>query len=211
VPVLAIASSHPFYLSTNLSLPSSIFIDRTQARLINTVGESCRHLPCFPLASSRVITMKGLLLSALPLLAAGSPVFVDTIHNGAAPVVLAANAEEVPGSYMVIFKNHVSEKAAVAHQLWVKSVHDDTTTQKMELRKRSQSPMQDTVYEGLKHEYNIPGGMRGYSGHFHQDVIEQVRRHPDVSSSHFHQSRHRAVIIPADKPGRDECSSPRWL
>ena len=127
--------------------------------------------------------MRSLLLSALPLLAAGSPVLVDTIHNDVAPLTLSANAIEVPDSYMVIFKKHVSQKAANAHHLWVRDIHRDTATQKMELRKRSQTPFQDTIFEGLKHTYNIPGGFLGYSGHFHEDVIEQVRRHPDVS--HF--------------------------
>ena len=129
--------------------------------------------------------MKGLFLSALPLLAAGSPVIVDTIHNEVAPLTLAVNAIEVPDSYMVIFKKHVSEKAAAAHHFWVRDLHDDMTTQKMELRKRSQTPFQDTIFDGLKHTYNIPGGFQGYSGHFHEDVIEQVRRHPDVSHPRF--------------------------
>ena len=125
--------------------------------------------------------MKGLFLSALPLLAAGSPVIVDTIHNDVAPLTLSANAIEVPDSYMVVFKKHVTKKAAAAHHLWIRDIHEDITTQKMELRKRSQTPFQDTIFEGLKHTYNIPGGFQGYSGHFHEDVIEQVRRHPDVS------------------------------
>jgi cerevisin len=126
--------------------------------------------------------MKGLLLSALPLLAAGSPVLVDTIHNDVAPLTVSVGAEEVPDSYMVIFKKHVSEKAAAAHHLWVRDIHDDVTSNvRMELKKRSQTSMQDTIYNGLKHTYSMPG-LQGYSGHFHGDVIEQVRRHPDVSN-----------------------------
>lgn len=31
----------------------------------------------------------------------------------------------------------------------------------------------------MKHTYNIPGLM-GYSGHFDEDTVEQIRRHPDV-------------------------------
>lgn len=37
------------------------------------------------------------------------------------------------------------------------------------------------LFEGLRHTYNIAGGLRGYSGHFDREVIEQVRRHPDVA------------------------------
>lgn len=37
------------------------------------------------------------------------------------------------------------------------------------------------AYEGLKHTFEFGGSLLGYSGHFDEDVIEQVRRHPDVS------------------------------
>lgn len=37
----------------------------------------------------------------------------------------------------------------------------------------------EEIFQGLKHTYSIPG-LVGYAGHFDEDVIEQVRRHPDV-------------------------------
>jgi len=127
--------------------------------------------------------MKGLLLSLLPLLAAGSPVLVDTIHNDAAPIVSSSNAKEIPDSYMVIFKKHVTERDASAHHSWIRDTHSSHEGHKQELRKRSQVPMaDDTVFEGLRHTYNIPGtdGLLGYAGHFDEGVIELVRMHPDV-------------------------------
>lgn len=33
----------------------------------------------------------------------------------------------------------------------------------------------------MKHTYHIPGGLLGYSGHFDMEVIESVRRHPQVA------------------------------
>ncbi len=130
--------------------------------------------------------MKGLLLSLLPLLAAGSPVLVDTIHNDAAPVISSSNAKEIPDSYMVIFKKHVTERDASAHHSWIQDTHFTHQTRKQELRKRSQiSIADDTVFEGLRHTYNIPGGLLGYAGHFDEGVIELVRRHPDVSLPRF--------------------------
>jgi cerevisin len=126
------------------------------------------------------VTMKNLLSLCLPLLAAGSPVIIDTIHKDAAPVVTSLNGKDIPNSYMVIFKKHVTERAAQDHHLWVQDLHSNTESVKMELRKRSMS-LQDTVFEGLKHTYHIPGSLLGYSGHFDEDVIDQVRRHPDVS------------------------------
>ncbi len=129
--------------------------------------------------------MKGFLgLSLLPLLVAGSPVFVDTIHNDAAPVISSSNAKEIPDSYMVIFKKHVTERAAVAHHSLVQDMHVSQQSRKQELRKRSQTTLSedDTIFEGMRHTYNIPGGFLGYAGHFDEDVIELVRRHPDVST-----------------------------
>ncbi|ETI23858.1 subtilisin-like serine protease pepC [Cladophialophora carrionii CBS 160.54] len=125
--------------------------------------------------------MKGLLLSLLPLLAAGSPVLVDTIHNDAAPIISSSNAKEIPDSYMVVFKKHLTERDASAHHSWIHDTHLSHESRKLELRKRSQvSFADDTVFEGLRHTYNIPGGFLGYAGHFDEGVIELVRRHPDV-------------------------------
>ena len=131
--------------------------------------------------------MKTLLLSLLPLLAAGSPVLIDTIHHDAAPIVSSTNSKEIPDSYMVVFKKHVTERGAKNHHMWVQDIHTTSVSDKFELRKRSMSPFsfQESVFEGLKHTYHIPGGLMGYSGHFDEDVIEQVRRHPDVSQSTY--------------------------
>jgi cerevisin len=128
--------------------------------------------------------MRGFLsLAALPALAAGSPLFVDSIHNEAAPILSSVNSKHVPDSYIVVFKDHVSKDAAEAHHLWVQGVHDDRTSERMELRKRSMIPEQESIFAGLRHTYHIPGKLLGYSGHFDEDVIERVRRHPDVSQT----------------------------
>jgi cerevisin len=126
--------------------------------------------------------MKAVFGLILPLLAAASPVIVDSIHNGAAPVLSSANAKEVPDSYIVVFKKHVTAASAAAHHSWVQDIHFDAENRRTELRKRSQFPFQDEMFEGLKHTYNIAGQLMGYSGHFDDSVIEQVRRHPDVSA-----------------------------
>lgn len=126
--------------------------------------------------------MRGYLgLAALPVLAAGSPLFVDTIHNGDAPIVSSTTSKHVPNSYIVVFKDHVTKDAAVAHHSWVQSVHEDGHQERMELRKRGMLGDQESIFSGLKHTYHIPGKLLGYSGHFDEDVIEKVRKHPDVS------------------------------
>jgi cerevisin len=127
------------------------------------------------------------MLSVLPALAAASPMMqIDTIHKGAAPILSAAEAKEVPNSYVVVFKKHVKDSHAKEHHSWVQSIHTKSQSERMELRKRSQFPITEEVFDGLKHTYNIIGGLVGYSGHFDDETIEAIRRHPDVS--HLHSS-----------------------
>jgi len=126
--------------------------------------------------------MKGVLGLTLASLASASPVLFDSsIHGEAAPILSASNAKEIPDNYIVVFKKHVTEKHAASHHSWVQDVHLSTQDAKTELKKRSQTPMVDDIFGGLKHTYNIAGSLLGYSGHFDEDVIEQIRRHPDVS------------------------------
>jgi cerevisin len=129
--------------------------------------------------------MRGLIgLSLLPLLASSAPTFsTETIHEGAAPLLSSSNAVEVPDSYIVVFKKHVTEAAASDHHTWVQDIHLESENQRTELRKRSQFPITTDIFEGIKHTYNIAGDFLGYSGHFDDSVIERVRRHPDVSGS----------------------------
>lgn len=145
--------------------------------------------------SSPFIRMKGFAgIALLPLLAAAKPIISpesinsevfshESIHGDAAPLLSSTNSEEISDSYIVVFKDHIDQTLAAAHHGWVQDLHTNTQTSKMELRKRSQTPFTDTVFEGMKHTYNIAGSLMGYSGHFDEDVIEQVRRHPDVSTS----------------------------
>lgn len=164
--------SQPLSLSCNLttshnppSPPSRL------STIVGTAARGCEHTPSI---------MKGILsLSLLPLLAAASPVLVDTIHNEAAPILSSTLAQEIPDSYIVVFKKDVSHASACAHHDWVQDQHVQIETAKMDLAKRSQFPL--TAFGGLKHTYNIAGSLLGYSGHFDESVIEQVRRHPDVS------------------------------
>lgn len=128
--------------------------------------------------------MKGFLGLTLASLASASPVLLDsTVGQDAAPVYTAENAKTIQDNYIVVFKKHVTEKHAADHHSWVQDIHLNTQDAKTELRKRSQTPMVDDIFGGLKHTYNIAGSLLGYSGHFDEDVLEQIRRHPDVSDS----------------------------
>ena len=127
--------------------------------------------------------MKGLFsLCVLPVLVSASPVLVGSIHNDAAPILSSTNSKVLPNSYLVVFKKHVTHHAAAAHHSWVQDIHLEKQSTRTELRKRDQYPFSGGVFEGFKHTYNIAGGFLGYSGHFDDETIEQVRRHPDVST-----------------------------
>jgi cerevisin len=118
-------------------------------------------------------------------LAAASPILeIGTIHKDAAPILSSTQSKEVPNSYMVIFKKHVKHADAKDHHSWVQNIHTKSEGERMELRKRSQFPLTTDVFEGLKHTYNV-GSLMGYSGHFDDETIEQIRRHPDVSTPSF--------------------------
>ena len=134
--------------------------------------------------------MKGLLsLSLLPLLASTSPVMVESIHNEAAPILSSLESKQIPDSYIVVFKKDVSHSCASDHHTWVQDLHLETESRKMELRKRSQTPLSNQFFGGLKHTYNIAGSLMGYSGHFDEDVIERVRKQPDVRALSLAASR----------------------
>jgi cerevisin len=125
--------------------------------------------------------MRGVVALSLAAYAAAAPtVSFDTIHGEAAPILSSSNAEVVPNSYIIKFKKHVNDDSATAHQTWIQEVHNFRETERSDLKKRGQ--MVDDVFRGLKHTYKIGQDFVGYSGHFDEDVIEKVRRHPDVSS-----------------------------
>ncbi|KAF3011197.1 serine protease [Curvularia kusanoi] len=122
-------------------------------------------------------------LPALAALAAASPMLqVGTIHNDAAPILSSTQSKSIADSYMIVFKKHVKHEHTKDHHDWVQSIHTKSQNDRMELRKRSQFPVTTTVFEGLKHTYNIAGGILGYSGHFDEETIEAIRRHPDLAA-----------------------------
>jgi cerevisin len=134
--------------------------------------------------------MRGVVALSLAACAAAAPrVNFDTIHGDAAPILSSANAEHIPNSYIVKFKKHVSDDSASAHQTWIQEIHATRETERADLKKRGQLPLVDDVFRGLKHTYKIGRDFVGYSGHFDDELIEQVRRHPDVSLLHFCQAQ----------------------
>ncbi|RDI87021.1 hypothetical protein Vi05172_g3092 [Venturia inaequalis] len=94
-----------------------------------------------------------------------------------APLYETANTRHIPNAYIVKLKDHVKQSGAAAHHSWVNNLHIQTEGRKLELKKRG---IVDNAFSGLKHTYNIAGTFLGYSGHFDDDVLAQMRQHPDV-------------------------------
>ncbi|KAG5924520.1 Subtilisin-like proteinase Spm1 [Claviceps capensis] len=116
---------------------------------------------------------------ALSVVAVAQAAFnIETIHQGSAPVLSSVHADVVPDSYIIKFKDGVDEAKADQHHAWVKDIHQGDEEERFELRKRNLGSSVD-AFSGTKHTYNF-GGFKGYSGHFHESVIEKVRNHPDV-------------------------------
>ena len=94
-----------------------------------------------------------------------------------APLISALDAETIDHQYIVVFKDHVKAAQADEHHAWVKDLHHTS------LRKRDQVDFSTTNWDlitGLKHVYNDVLGFTGYSGAFSDDVVEQLRKSPDV-------------------------------
>jgi hypothetical protein len=170
------------YTPSSISLPHLL---RPSITLITLIPLSTLPTPFVCPASqcelTAIMKYRYAALSLLSLTAASPILDIGTIHKDAAPILSSTESKAVPNSYIVVFKKHVKQADAQGHHSWVQSIHTKSEGDRMELRKRSQFPLTADVFEGLKHTYNIVGSLMGYSGHFDDETIEQIRRHPDVS------------------------------
>ncbi|CAI4211077.1 unnamed protein product [Parascedosporium putredinis] len=135
----------------------------------------------------------------LATLAAATPMNVETVHDGAAPILSSTSAETIPGHYIIKFKKDVSAAAVSDHHSWIQDLHNDGEERRLELRKRSGGSAD--IFSGIKHIYKISDDFLGYAGHFDEDVIEQVRRHPDIEFIEKDSIVHTMIPVPA----KDEC------
>ncbi|CRK21952.1 hypothetical protein BN1708_003533 [Verticillium longisporum] len=142
---------------------------------------------------------------AVAAVVSATPSFLtETIHRDAAPILSSSNAEAIPDSYIVKFKDHVSESSASDHHSWVQKIHDSKGAERLELRKRGQEPLVETTFDGLKHTYTL-GGFLGYSGHFDEATIEEVRKHADVEFVEKDSIVHTMVPVQTEAQTEDKC------
>ncbi|KAI5467954.1 peptidase S8/S53 domain-containing protein [Mariannaea sp. PMI_226] len=137
---------------------------------------------------------------SLAAVASASSFSVGTIHDKSAPVLSSTQAEHIPDSYIIKFKDHINEDTASDHHTWVQDIHKGGEQERLELRKRNLDDF--TTFSGLKHTFKI-GGFKGYAGHFHESIIEQVRNHPDVEFIERDTIVH--TMLPIDSQEKDTC------
>lgn len=119
-------------------------------------------------------------LLLFPILAAASPLLHTSSNDGIAPLIATADGATIADSYIIVLKKSLSRSQAEQHHQWAQGVHLESQQTKPDLKKRSLGSWLSGSYEGLKHTYDISGSFLGYSGHFDQNTLDQIRRHPDV-------------------------------
>ncbi|KAJ2900345.1 hypothetical protein MKZ38_002478 [Zalerion maritima] len=115
--------------------------------------------------------MKGLIALSLVAFATAAPTF-----EGSAPLLSNENVDHIPNSYIIKFKKHVTPDTASDHHSWIAGIHSSHEDAQTELRRRGM----DSMFAGIQHTYNLGQHFMGYSGNFDDEVIQQVRSHPDV-------------------------------
>ncbi|KAH7013700.1 peptidase S8/S53 domain-containing protein [Ilyonectria destructans] len=149
--------------------------------------------------------MRYALTLSLVAAASASTFGVGTIHDKSAPVLSSIEAESIPDSYIVKFKNHVDDSSASSHHNWILDIHSGGEQERLELRKRSESADDFVPFSGMKHTFKI-GEFKGYAGHFHESVIEKVRNHPDIEFIERDTIVHTMLPIDSqDKVTEDSC------
>ncbi|KAG0266279.1 serine protease [Linnemannia exigua] len=108
-------------------------------------------------------------LSAAALFVASTVVaFPSWGHSdNLAPLISSSNADVVPDSYIVVFKDGVR---ANDHSAWASTLHK---------RDLTANGMWDNIASGVKHVYDM-GSFQGLAGRFRPDVLDEIRKNPDV-------------------------------
>ncbi|KAF9413604.1 serine protease [Podila epigama] len=109
-------------------------------------------------------------LSAVALFMASTVVAFPSygeISSKLAPIINSATANVIPDSYFVVFKQGVRANEQSA---WVHDLHK---------RDLSVNGIWDNITSGVKHVYDM-GEFQGIAGRFRPDVLEEIRKNPDV-------------------------------
>ena len=89
----------------------------------------------------------------------------------------------IPNSYLVKLKDDTTESIATQHLEWLQQLHTTRSTKKKEIRRQSGRQAilnNEQDFNGLTYSYDLGDSFRGYAVYTSADVIDQIRRHPDV-------------------------------
>lgn len=108
----------------------------------------------------------------------------NTISDFLAPMATSEHAHKnlIPDSYIIVFKDDVEDALISQHFVWLQETHDLAVST---LKKRdNQHPffassgdaLAEDFSHGLKHVFNVAGGLKGYSGKFLPETIDAIRQ-----------------------------------
>ncbi|KAF9351573.1 serine protease [Mortierella sp. AD094] len=89
-----------------------------------------------------------------------------------APIVSSVKAEVIPDSYFVVFKSGIN---ANDHASWFRDIHDQDIAKNGIWDNRDEY----NFTSGVKHVYDI-GSFQGLAGRFRPEVLDEIRRNPNV-------------------------------
>ncbi|KAG0345163.1 serine protease [Podila humilis] len=121
------------------------------------------------------------LIASSSVLAAYPPPRFSYVHNEQqvlAPLVSSVEAETIPHSYFVVFKDGVRVND---HSAWVQDLHESSLAASSASGCHGDDEAVPVPsFNGIKHVYDMDK-FQGLAGHFSPDVLNEIRKHPDVA------------------------------
>jgi len=119
------------------------------------------------------------------------PSYGGSDDNTVAPLLSYPNAEYIPGEYIVVFKDVVTDERISCH-------HNDVNSLLYEERRVLKRGFMDELISGIRHTYDFEG-FRGYSGRFSESVLAKIRQSDDVAFVEPNQRIYPRIVQP-DSP-----------
>ncbi|KAF9351574.1 serine protease [Mortierella sp. AD094] len=121
-----------------------------------------------------MLTRLAIVAALLVVTSSSAASFQSILHTEVlAPVISAIDADLIPGSYFVVFKTGVHANDKIS---WFRDLHD------RDIAKNGvwSNEFGNNIKSGVMHVYNI-GSFQGLAGRFRPEVLDEIRRNPDVN------------------------------
>lgn len=106
-----------------------------------------------------------------------SPSFLHSSDRFLAPIISSVEADTIPDSYFVVFKDGVRVHE---HSAWVRELHREDMVANGAMWDGGEFGGDDEFMSGVRHVYDM-GSFQGLAGRFSPEVLNEIRRNPDVS------------------------------